>query len=292
MRRLLVSKRIVAGGERWPVRASDGHTFELTVGRPSQPAAVLLFVPAMGVEASYYGPFIEALSQRGVLVAMCDLRGHGTSSLRPRRSVDFGYREIVELDIPAALSVVRDNAPGLPLYVGGHSLGGQLAVLHVAAAKPDVAGMVLVACAIPYYRNWRGRSRAFVRLATLVFPVAGFILGYVPGDRLGFGGTEARSLMRDWSRNAMTARYELIGSAVDYESALGKLEIELLTVNIDGDDMAPPNAVDFMFEKAPQARGVRVEAKLSENKSGAHVRWARDPASVVRAVADWIARHR
>lgn len=228
-------------GERWPVRASDGHTFELTVGRPSQPEAVLFFVPAMGVEASYYGPFIEALSQRGVLVAICDLRGHGTSSLRPRRSVDFGYREIVELD---------------------------------------------------YYRNWRGRSRAFVRLATLVFPVAGFILGYVPGDRLGFGGTEARSLMRDWSRNAMTARYELIGSAVDYESALGKLEIELLTVNIDGDDMAPPNAVDFMFEKAPQARGVRVEAKLSENKSGAHVRWARDPASVVRAVADWIARHR
>ena len=85
-------------GERWPVRVSDGPTFELTVGRPSQPEAVLFFVPAMGVEASYYGPFIEALSQRGVLVAICDLRGHGTSSLRPRRSVDFGYREIVELD--------------------------------------------------------------------------------------------------------------------------------------------------------------------------------------------------
>jgi predicted alpha/beta hydrolase len=275
-------------GERWPVRAADGHTFELLVEAPEQPHATLFFAPAMGVEASYYGPFVEGLSQQGILVAMCDLRGHGTSSLRPRRGVDFGYREIVELDMPAALSVVREQTAGVPLYVGGHSLGGQLVMLHVAAAKPDIAGMALVACAIPYYRNWHGRSRAWIRLAAVVFPVAGLILGYVPGDRLGFGGTEARTLMRDWAHNARTARYEPIGSDVDYESALAEVQVELVTVNVDGDDMAPPAAVDFMFQKVPNARGIRVEAKLSENKPGAHVRWARDADDVVRAIAAWI----
>ena len=169
-------------GERWPVRASDGHTFELLVEAPKQPRAVLFFAPAMGVDASYYGPFVEGLSQQGILVAMCDLRGHGTSSLRPRRGVDFGYREIIELDIPAALSVVREQTAGVPLYVGGHSLGGQLVMLHVAATKPDIAGMALVACAIPYFRNWHGRSRAWIRLAAaVIFPLAGFVLGYVPG---------------------------------------------------------------------------------------------------------------
>jgi predicted alpha/beta hydrolase len=279
-------------GERWPVRASDGHTFELLVEAPLQPKAVLFFVPAMGVQASYYGPFIEALSKRGLLVVMAELRGHGSSSLRPSREVDFGYREIVELDIPAALSVVGEKAAGLPLYLGGHSLGGQLVMLHVAATRPDIAGMTLVACAIPYYRNWRGRSRAFIRLATILFPAAGFVLGYVPGDRLGFGGTEARTLMRDWARNARTARYELTGSDVDYETRLAELEVELVTVNIDGDEMAPPNAVDFMFEKVPHARGGRVEAKLSENRAGAHVRWARDPVDVVRAIIDWTTRPR
>jgi predicted alpha/beta hydrolase len=275
-------------GERWPVRASDGHVFELLVEAPEEPGAVLFFAPAMGVEASYYGPFIEALSQRGILVAMCDLRGHGTSSLRPRRGLDFGYREIVELDIPAALAVIEERTAGVPLYLGGHSLGGQLVMLHVAAKRPDIAGMALVACAIPYYRNWRGRSRTWIRLAKVVFPVAGFILGYVPGDRLGFGGTEARTLMRDWAHNARTARYEPIGSEVDYESALRALHVDLLTVNIAGDDMAPPKAVDFMFDKVPHARGVRVEARLSQNKPGAHVRWARDADDVVRAVAGWI----
>ena len=88
--------------ERWAVQAEDGHELELLVEAPPKPTAALLFVCALGVEASYYAPFADALSRRGILVAMCDLRGNGTSSLRPRRGVDFGYREIVELDIPAA----------------------------------------------------------------------------------------------------------------------------------------------------------------------------------------------
>jgi predicted alpha/beta hydrolase len=103
-------------------------------------------------------------------------------------------------------------------------------------------------------------------------------LGYVPGNRLGFGGTEARTLMRDWAHNAKTARYEPIGS-----------EVDLFTANIDGDEMAPGNAVEFMFEKVPGARGSRVEAKLSEQKPPAHMRWARDPKDVVRAISTWTA---
>jgi predicted alpha/beta hydrolase len=273
--------------EHWPVRAADGHELALLVERPLEPRAALLFMCAMGVEASYYGPFASAMAERSILVAMCDLRGHGASSLRPRRGVDFGYREIVELDIPAAVEVIRERAEGLPLYLGGHSLGGQLVMLHVAAMRPQIDGIALVACAIPYSENWSGRSRAFIRFAAFTFPIAGALLGYVPGDRLGFGGKEARTLMRDWAHNAMTARYEPTGSSVDYEAALASLEVELVTVNVDGDEMAPPNAVDFMFDKVPRARGVRLEAKLSETKPGAHMRWARDPDGVVDCLAGW-----
>jgi predicted alpha/beta hydrolase len=273
---------------RWPVRASDGHSFELLVTRPERAQAALLFVSAMGVDASYYARFAEALSERGILVALCDLRGHGTSSLRPRRGVDFGYREIVELDIPSAVSAMKARIGDVPLYLGGHSLGGQLIMLHVAASQPDIAGVALVACAIPHYRRWTGKMRARILFATMVLPITGFVLGYVPGNRLGFGGIEARTLMRDWAHCARTSRYEPVGSDVDYEAALARLHVELVTVNIEGDEMAPPNAVDFVFEKVPQARGERVEAKLSEQKPGAHFRWARGPDDVVRAVADWI----
>ena len=128
------------------------------------------------------------------------------------------------------------------------------------------------------------------KIASGIFPIAGALLGYVPGKRLGFGGgAEARTLMRDWSHNARTARYEPIGSNVDYEAALREVELELLTVNIDTDEMAPPNAVDFTFEKLPKSRGKRVEARLSAPHPAAHMRWARDPSEVVAAVSAWIA---
>ncbi|MGB8331027.1 MAG: alpha/beta fold hydrolase [Polyangiales bacterium] len=277
--------------EGWPVRASDGHTFEICAETPEQPRAALLFVPAMGVEARYYGPFAQALREQGILVAICDLRGHGTSSLRPGRGVDFGYREIVELDIPAAVSAVEERIGDRPMFLGGHSLGGQLMMLHTAATRPEIAGLTLVACAIPYYRNWNGRMRLQIRVLMALLPITGLLLGYVPGHRLGFGGTEARTLMKDWTHNAKTGLYELTGSEVDYEAALETLRVDLITVNVEGDEMAPPNAVDFTLEKLPRARGTRVQAKLSEHKPGAHLRWARDPDHVVRAISGWIAEH-
>ena len=276
--------------ERWPVRTRDGHEFELLAETPDRPRAVLLFLSALGVEASYYTPFAEAMRDEGTLVALCDLRGNGTSNIRPRRGVDFGYREIVECDIPSAMAAIRERAPAVPLYLGGHSLGGQLTMLHVATAKPDIAGLILVACAIPYYRNWRGKHRYLVWVASRLFPVVGLVLGYVPGKRFGFGGTEASTVMRDWSHSAATARFVLQGSDVDYEAALQELEVEFVTVNIEGDELGPPQAVEFMFQKVPKARGRRIQASLSEPKPGAHFRWARDQGSVVRAIASWLER--
>lgn len=248
----------------------------------------MLFASAMGVEASYYEPFGRAMADQGIVLAMLDLRGHGTSSLRPGRDVDYGYREIVELDIPAACEVFRSRCRSVPVYFGGHSLGGQLMLLHTAATRPDISGMMFVACAIPYYRNWSGGSRVYIQFGARAFPIIGTLLGYVPGDRLGFGGKESRTLMRDWSHNAKTARYEPIGSGVDYEAALASFEVDLVTVSIEGDEMAPPHAVDFTFEKVPRARGERVEARLSEQRPGAHMRWARDPDDVVRGLAEWL----
>ena len=43
--------------------------------------------------------------------------------MRPRRGVDFGYRELIELDMPALVAAVRSAYPGVPLFTGGHSLG-------------------------------------------------------------------------------------------------------------------------------------------------------------------------
>ena len=89
-------------------------------------APVVLCLPAMGAPADYYEPFAQAIAAAELANAvLLDLRGQGRSTARARNGHDFGYREILELDIPAAIARLRKVLGLRPLYAVGHSLGGQ-----------------------------------------------------------------------------------------------------------------------------------------------------------------------
>ena len=76
--------------------ASDGARAQMAVFPAREAGApVLVCLPAMGVRASYYAPLARAISAAGLHAVTSDLRGLGTSSLRPTRACDFGYEEIL-----------------------------------------------------------------------------------------------------------------------------------------------------------------------------------------------------
>src|SRR5690606_10191189 len=111
-------------------------------------------LPAMGIEARYYAGFAGALRRLGLNAATLELRGLGTSNVRPSRKVDFGYGTILERDLPPALALLRERFPGAPLFLLGHSLGGQLLALHLAVHPDGVEGLVLIASGTPHYKVW------------------------------------------------------------------------------------------------------------------------------------------
>lgn len=179
-----------------PVQAADGHRFELLARVPVQPRARLLWLPALGVAARHYLPFAEALAARGIAVYLHEWRGNGSSSLRPSRTQDWGYREILERDLPASLA----NVPGeseRPLIIGGHSLGGQLACCF-AGLHPQRFGRIwLVASGTPYWRTFPAPRGWTLPLVYRFLPWLAQRQGVLHGKKLGFGGTEARGLIRD-----------------------------------------------------------------------------------------------
>ncbi|MGB0213322.1 MAG: alpha/beta hydrolase, partial [Algiphilus sp.] len=71
------------------------------------PAGRVLVLPALGVPARFYGRLAEQLAARGLEVAVLELRGTGESPLTPARHCDFGFRELLDEDIPAALRTLR-----------------------------------------------------------------------------------------------------------------------------------------------------------------------------------------
>jgi predicted alpha/beta hydrolase len=262
------------------------------VGERAGPAApVCLCLPAMGLAARYYRPFAEALAQAlAGTVAVADLRGQGESAARARRGARFGYREIVEEDLPELLDALARRFPCRPLFVVGHSLGGQLATLATVHTHDRLAGLVLVAAGTAHYRAWPRASRWRAWLTLSCVRAVAALLPWYPGSLLGFGGDQPRRLMRDWSCNAFSGKYRLAGSRIDYEARLAALRLAVLAVTIRDDPVAPPGAVSELLAKLPQAEQTRLEVDgvPSDRPWRRHFSWARSPDTVLDPIAQWI----
>lgn len=249
-------------------------------------APVLVFLPAMGVPRQFYAPFLQGLAEGGVHVHALELPGQGDSPLRPGRH-DYGYREVVEQMIPAALDEASARWPGHPLFLGGHSLGGQLAVL-ASHRERRASGLVLLAAGTAHWRRWPRASRLRAAITVHAITLLTLLLPFYPGRWVGFGGNQSRRFMRDWSFNARSGRYRLEGS--DWQPHTHGRPLPLLAVSIAGDPLAPPGAVQELLERAPNAQadvlclpGVDGDAPWKR-----HFSWARRDVGVARAVADWV----
>jgi predicted alpha/beta hydrolase len=109
----------------------------------------------MAVSARFYTPLAQSLMESGLGVVTSELRGNGSSSVRVKRGVDFGYRELAFQDLPAVISSVRAIYPQTLLFLLGHSLGGQVSALYASAHPEGVRGLILVASGSPYFHNSR-----------------------------------------------------------------------------------------------------------------------------------------
>ncbi|HET9208615.1 MAG TPA: alpha/beta hydrolase, partial [Burkholderiaceae bacterium] len=210
------------------------------------------------------------------------------------RGADFGYREIVEEDLPRWLDHLAFHHPQRRIVLLGHSLGGQLAVLASAALARRLSALVLVAAGTAHHRVWPAPHRLRAKWTVHAISLAARLLPWYPGRRLGFGGNQPRRLMRDWSFNAFTGRYRIEGSTRDeyaIERALREVDLPVLALQIADDPVAPPGARDELLARLPNASITRHELAHSAQGSAwqRHFSWARDPDAMAAQVATWLA---
>lgn len=268
-----------------PVLSDDGHSWTLAARVPEQIRAQLLWLPALGVAARHYLPFAEALAARGIAVYLHEWRGNGSSSLRPDRRHDWGYRDLLAVDLPASQAAMRAQGAGGGTIIGGHSLGGQLAACYLGLHAQDFERLWLVASGTPYWKTF-APPRGW--LLPWFYQFAIWIArrrGTFPGRRLGFGGEEARGLIGDWATVGLSGHYAAAGLDADLEAVMAAAAPAIRGVLFERDWLAPPASLAGLLAKFP--RGRKHVTRLGASTLGAradHFAWMKQPDAVAAAL--------
>ena len=254
-------------------------------GTDATSAPFVLVMPAMGVPAGYYGPFVDELAQHGVAAGVADYTGQSESRPHVGRGRDLGYTDLADGWLPAVVDAVREHHEG-PVVALGHSLGGHLLAAHLAGPTPAVDAAVLIGSGTPH---WRAQQGLKTLAQTQFIGLVSRLCGYWPGARLGFGGTQAVTLMREWAAFSRTGR--LAPGGRDIAPGLAERSLPLLVVDLDNDPLAPPAAVDALvglFAGADVERFTFTKSAGDPGKAVDHYSFARSPEIIGERIAAWV----
>lgn len=119
----------------------DGIVFSACEWRPGvAPRAAVLLVHGLGEHMRRYEHVARAFNAAGVGMLAFDTRGHGKTG-GPRGH--FPSFDLVYDDIQHFLAETRSRYPGMPVFLYGHSLGGNLVLGFALKRKPELAGAIV-----------------------------------------------------------------------------------------------------------------------------------------------------
>ncbi|WP_433579800.1 alpha/beta hydrolase family protein [Nocardia brasiliensis] len=271
------------------VSTADDVTFTVRFLPGKKPGApVVLILPAMAMKAKNYLSLAKELNAQGLSVATCDLRAHGEA--RPGLGLhrDFGYREMLEVDLPAIVAAVRQRFPDAPIHLFGHSLGGQLALLYAAAEPGEIAGVTVIGTGTVFWWAF-GPRRWFEALSQIQW--IGLVSrwkGHWPGGVL-IPAPMPGGVMRDWAMHSLTSYYRPKGTERQYNTLLRAMTTPVLAISLSDDVLGPKSNVDFLVSRMPEAAVTQWhidEHAPVEHRD--HFTWVKDSPVIAARVATWI----
>ncbi len=131
--------------EAFRVKGVDGVSLAAWRWPAAQPRAIVQISHGMGEHAQRYAPLAAALVAAGYAVYAHDHRGHGHTAPGPDALGDFGPGgfEAVVGDLGVIAAMAREENPGLPLVLLGHSMGSFAAQYFVLDRSSEIDALVL-----------------------------------------------------------------------------------------------------------------------------------------------------
>lgn len=250
-----------------------------------QAKAAVALVHGHGEHVGRYEHVAAALTAKGYALLGFDLRGHGRSG--GARGHTPSYEALMD-DIMAFFGQVEARVPGLPRFLYGHSLGGNLVLNYALRRKPDLRGVIATG---PWLELAFQPPASQVTLGRLMNGIAP---GFTQHSKLNTAG-----LSHD---QAVVTAYEndpLVHDKITarlfvaiYESGLWALEhaaefpLPLLLMHGASDPITSAEASRKFAEKA----GDKVTLKVWDNLFH-EIHNEPEKAEVFKVMLDWLGKH-
>jgi alpha-beta hydrolase superfamily lysophospholipase len=270
----------------WNWKSSDGiNMYGHSWAPEGQIKAVVLLVHGLGEHVGRYEHVAAAFTERGYALLGFDLRGHGKSG-GPRGHTP-SYQALMD-DITEFIKQADTRFPGLPRFLYGHSLGGNLVLNYVLRCRPNLPGVLVTG---PWLELAFQPPASQVKLGKImngVFP------GFTQKSNLNTKGlSHDQAVVTAYERDPLvhdkiTARLFV----TTYESGLWALEhaaefpLPILLMHGSADPITSAKASQLFAERAGDKVTVRIWDGMYHEIHNEF-----DQAQVFKVMLDWLDKH-
>jgi alpha-beta hydrolase superfamily lysophospholipase len=120
-------------------RTSDGLNIQGHHWKVDAPIAAVGFVHGMGEHGARYAHVAAAFAEAGIASMAYDRRGHGQSD--GERGHTISFEAFIE-EIKSLVTQLKRIYPGIPVFLYGHSMGGNLVLNYLIDEKVEVDGVI------------------------------------------------------------------------------------------------------------------------------------------------------
>lgn len=129
-----------------PVTTEDNLSLVLYSSSVKNPRALIFLVHGMGEHAKRYEHVVEYFKNVNIVTVAIDLRGHGNSEGQRGHMPSFDH---MMNDLKLSLSEIDSVYKGVPIFLYGHSMGGNLILNYLLRNSDRVTGAIATG---PYLR--------------------------------------------------------------------------------------------------------------------------------------------
>lgn len=217
----------------------------------------IVIAAATGVPQGFYRRFAQACQARGYNALTFDYRGIGKSLYGSLKGFHATFTLWGEVDMTAAVEHIKH--PSRPLFLVGHSFGGQ--ILGLTPSHPDIrAAWVCGAGAgwtgwMPVPERWRVWA-----MWSVFLPLAVAATGRLPWSRAGMGEDLPKGVYKQWKRWCSMPHYffddpEMAG----IEKKFAQVKTPIRALNSTDDLWAPPRSRDAFVQYYTHAPLERID---------------------------------